>query len=444
MIRPAFAGRVPASLIGAATRGSPRRWCAIDAFHRAVCLPHAEKLQFQVHRDWFHAVGAAPATRAEFERTNGAARALGETELAEERMRRQKHWRLSGMMALVYSVQGAFWPLLAVHLADLGIDGRQRGWIFATLALGSVAAPLGAGQLVDRFMPTQWFLALVYAVGTVVLAVAASATVTQAGSLFLLFLLYWCLIGPSYSLSNSLAMRNLEDPGREFGWVRLWGTAGWMASGWLVSFVMLWSGATRTGQGAYEALWIATALSVVVAIYCTTLPATPPLAVGPRGAKIARECVELALKRDVLVLLIASFGVYLTAPFVFQVMPGYLESRGLPRGWISSTMTLGQMTEIAMLALLPWLLRRWGAKGTLTIGIAAWFLRFASLALSPPLWMAVIGTLLHGVGIACFTVGGQVYIDSRSDSRLRASARGCSSCVPPGWEPSWAVCWPAS
>jgi hypothetical protein len=49
------------------------------------------------------------------------------------------------MMALVYAVQGSFWPLLAVHLADLGIHGRERGRIFATLAIGSLAVPLGAG-----------------------------------------------------------------------------------------------------------------------------------------------------------------------------------------------------------------------------------------------------------------------------------------------------------
>ena len=37
--------------------------------------------------------------------------------------------------------------------------------------------------------------------------------------------------------------------------------------------------------------------------------------------------------------------------------------------------------------------------------------------------MAVAGTLLHGVGIACFTVGGQVYIDGRAPGHLRASAQ---------------------
>jgi hypothetical protein len=84
-----------------------------------------------------------------------------------------------------------------------------------------------------------------------------------------------------------------------------------------------------------------------------------------------------------------------------------------------------------MLAVLPWMLRRVGAKGTMALGISAWLLRFSSLVLVPPLWVAVGGTLLHGVGFACFTVGSQVYIDGRCGPRLRASAQAlllvCSS-----------------
>ncbi len=338
-------------------------------------------------------------------------------------MNTPNRWRLAAMMGLVYAVQGSFWPLLAVHLADLGIGGRGRGWIFATLAIGSLAAPLGAGQLVDRFMATQRFLALTYAVGTALLVVVASALVTQAGSMFVVFLAFWLVVGPSYSLSNSLAMRNLNDPLREFGWVRSWGTAGWMIAGWVVSVVMLISGSTHTGQGAFEAIWVGVLAALVASIYCLTLPDTPPLAVGARGKHALRESLSLIRQPDIAVLLVTSFGVYLTAPMVYQVIPGYLELRGLPRAWISTTMTLGQVTEIASLAILPWLLRRFGIKGTLMLGILAWFVRFFSLAIHPPLWVAVGGTALHGVAIACFTVGAALYIDSRCSDHLRASGQ---------------------
>jgi MFS family permease len=338
-------------------------------------------------------------------------------------MRVQERWRLAAMMALVYAVQGSFWPLLGIHLADLGIPGRERGWIFATLAIGSVAVPLGAGQLVDRLMSTQRVLALAYALGTCLLAVLASGIVRQAGWLFALFLVYWLLIAASYGLCNSLAMRNLRNPSRDFAGVRLWGTAGWMMVGWVVSLVMMISGSTRAGQGAFGALWVATVLSGIVSVYCLTLPHTPPLAVGRRGDRAMSDALRLARQPDVAVLLVTSFGVYLTMPIQFQVLPAYLEARGLPRAWISTALTLGQVTEIAALAILTRLLRRFGAGGTLVLGIAAWFARFFSLSLHPPLWVAVAGTLLHGIGIACFTVGSQLYIDSRSPGHLRASSQ---------------------
>ncbi len=125
--------------------------------------------------------------------------------------------------------------------------------------------------------------------------------------------------------------------------------------------------------------------------------------------------------------LFTALGVHITTPFVYQVLPTYLRRRkrrgcrgpaGFPR-----RLTLGQWPEIAVLAALPWMLGRWGAKGTLLVGIGAWAVRFGTLAWNPPLWVAVAGIPLHGVGTACFTVAGQVYIDGHAPPDRRASAQ---------------------
>ena len=332
-------------------------------------------------------------------------------------------WRLAGMMVLVYGVQGAFWPLLAVHLQDLGIDGRWRGAIFATLPLGAMVVPLVAGQIVDRRVAIQRFMALVSALGTVVLVVLAWGTIVAPGAIFGLFLTYWLLMAPTTGLSSTLALRNLAQPYQQFAGVRLWGTIGWMAAGWMVTGVLMWSGSSRAGQGAYEAFGLAAALSALLAIYCLTLPHTPPLATGAEEASGLREALALIRRPLVAVFLATAFGVGLTTPFVYQVVPPYLESRGLPRAWISTVMTLGQYPEIATLAALPWLLRRLRYKGTLALGIAANVLRYASLTPDPPLWVAIVGIPLHGVGIACFNVAGQVFLDSQAPTHRRASAQ---------------------
>ncbi|SIO58614.1 Nucleoside H+ symporter [Singulisphaera sp. GP187] len=332
-------------------------------------------------------------------------------------------WRLAGMMALIYAIQGAFWPLLAVHLRDLGIDGRGRGWIFATLALGSFAMPLGAGQLVDRLMPAQRFLALAYLMGAAILAALAVGVSVTPWPLFAWFLAYWLVMAPTTVIGATLAFRNLAKPQNEFAGVRLWGTIGWMVAGWFVSVLMSSVGSSSAGQGAYEAFWVAAGLSLVLAVYSLTLPHTPPLAVGARTTSGLRAAVAMLRRREIEVYLRTAFCVCLTTPFIYQVLPTHLESRGLPRAWISTAMTLGQVPEIAALAVLPGMFRRFQFQGTLAIGIAALAVRFLSLVVDPPLWVILAGIPLQGIGVACFTIGGQVFMDSRAPAERRAGAQ---------------------
>jgi len=331
------------------------------------------------------------------------------------------------MMALLYAVQGSFWPLLAVHLGELGIDGRWRGLIFASQALAAAVVPLAAGQLVDRLMSTRRYLILAYGLGALILAILASGWVDRPGWLFVIFLVFWAIIAPTNGLSNSLAMRNLDNPRREFGAVRLWGTIGWMVVGWLVSGVMLAAGGARTTSagagGMHEVFAVAAGLSLVMALYCRLLPETPPLATALTGRANLRQGLAVARRSDVRVFFITTFGLYLTMPLVLQVMPSYLAARGLSRPWIASAMTLGQVLEIAVLFVLPWLLGRIGVKWTIVVGLAAWSLRFLTLAVNPPLWLAVGGGLLHGVGYGCFTIGGQVFLDGAASKTHRASAQ---------------------
>lgn len=331
------------------------------------------------------------------------------------------------MMALLYAVQGSFWPLLGVHLGELGIDGRWRGLIFASQALAATVIPLAAGQLVDRLMSTRRYLILAYGLGALALAIIASGRVDRPGWLFLIFLVYWAIIAPTNGLSSSLAMRNLDNPRAEFGAVRLWGTIGWMATGWMVSGLMLVAGGARRSAlgagGMHEVFAVAAGLSLVMSLFCRLLPETPPLATASTGGANLRQGLAVARRGDVRVFLVTTFGLYLTTPLVYQVMPGYLAARGLSRPLISAAMSLGQVLEVVTLLVLPRLLGRIGVKGTMALGLAAWTARFLTLAVDPPLWLAVGGGLLHGVGYGCFSVGGQVFLDGAAPKTHRASAQ---------------------
>ena len=119
----------------------------------------------------------------------------------------------------------------------------------------------------------------------------------------------------------------------------MWGTVGWMSVGWLVSAAMVGLG-SGSGQGAFEAFWVAAALSASLAVFALTLPHTPPLATSSRSTSLGLV-VELAKTPGVGIYLAVAFGVSLTTPFVFQTMPTYLESIGLPRAWAATALTLG-------------------------------------------------------------------------------------------------------
>jgi MFS family permease len=330
--------------------------------------------------------------------------------------------RLSTLMALIYAVQGAWWPILALHLGDLGLDGRERGWIFAAYPIAAVFMSLGAGAVVDRLMPSQRYLSICYALGAVFLGAIALGLQTGTPGLFAWFLAYWLITAPTYGISSAMCFRNLKRPDAEFGGVRLWGTVGWMAAGWAVSALMAKTHSRGSGDGVYEAFWVAAACSSALAVFAIFLPNTPPLAVDDRGGRFG-GLGPLLRTPSVLVLLVTSFAVSLTTPLVYQAMPTYYEQLGLPRGWAATAATLGQGPEIAALACLPWLFRRLGPKGTLLIGMGAWLLRFTILALKPPLWLAVASIPLHGAGIACFTVAGQVVFDGYAPRDRRAGAQ---------------------
>ena len=333
------------------------------------------------------------------------------------------------MMAGTYAVQGAWYPLLAVHLEDEGVGGRMRGAIFASMAIASVISPPILAYLADRRFSIQRLMAAVYGLGASILGLIGLGAFRGDLGLFAAFLGYWIVMAPGLSLGSTLALRNLPSPERQFSRSRMWGTFGWMVVGWFVSGFMAWRGSAVSGRGAHDAFLIAAALSIGVALYCLTLPDTPPIRkAGPGRAGESRWDFDawgrLLRNGSAQGFLLVAFGVALTSPFVYQVVPGYLEACGLPRSWTSSAMSLGQVLEIVALLALPRVLLRFGDFGTLTLGITAWAAYYGLLAAGLPLALTLPTLMLQGVAIAFFQIVGPMFLDRRAPADLRASAQG--------------------
>ncbi len=330
------------------------------------------------------------------------------------------------MLAGVYAVQGAWWPLLAVHLQDLGIPGRMRGLIFGTLALSSLLTPLAVGHLADRRVAAERLFTVIFALGSGLLLVLASGAVHGSWALFLLFLAYWLITAPGFSIASTIALRNVPNPSTDFGKVRLWGTVGWMGVGWLVSIVMFARGTGGNGHGTYEAFAIAALISASMSFFAIfALPHTPPLsAPGIDRSRFAFADIFRVISRPTVGLALAlAFGANVTSPFVYQVVPAYLRALGLDRAWVGSAMSLSQVLEIVVLLVLTRLLSRFGFRIVLTCGLLAWACYHGIMALHPPLWLAIVTLPVQGLAIACFQITMLMYLDAQSPSDLRASTQ---------------------
>jgi MFS family permease len=326
-------------------------------------------------------------------------------------------------MFLQYAAQGALIPLFSVRLAELGFSPVEIGWACAMQPLAALVAPLLAGQVADRWVAAERCLAVCAALAGGLLWLMAG--LTSPGAVFAATLAYWLVMGPASTLGNALGFIHLARPERDFGRIRMWGTIGWAAAGWLVGLAVrpqAWLVAAGWTGGLVNIFRVGAVLAFALAAYALTLPHTPPQ--RRRGAWLAPlAALRLLSGRPFAVYAVCLFGVNVTLPFYAQVVPLFLEHHGVPREWLGPAMTIGQSMEIVALGLLPILLLRLGLRGTMLLGLAAWAALLGAFTLGEPLWLAVASLGLNGLCICGFLVAGQVFVNGKARGDLRASAQ---------------------
>ncbi len=327
--------------------------------------------------------------------------------------------RLAAMMFLEYFIWGAWYVTLATWLArGLHFSGEQIGLAAGATAVGAMVAPFLVGLVADRFFDTRYVLAALHGMGAVLLALAARQT--TFGGLYVLVLLYCLAYMPTLSLTNSLAFRQMRDPKLEFGPIRVLGTAGWIVAGLLVGSLGL--------ESTAHTVQIAAAASAVMAIYCLTLPSTPPLArVATPGGRsfFPGEALGILRERPVAIFALASFLICIPLQFYYAFTNLFLNEAGVTNA--AGKMTGGQFSELGCMLLIPWFFRRLGVKGMLMAGMIAWVTRYVLFAyggIGDRVWMLWLGILLHGICYDFFFVTGQIYIDRKASAALRAAAQG--------------------
>jgi nucleoside transporter len=327
--------------------------------------------------------------------------------------------RLSAMMFINYVIWGAWYVTISTYLTStLHFTGAQAGAVFGTTALASMISPFFVGLIADRFFSTERVLALLHFIGAVLLWRVASAQ--TFGAVYGILLAYCLCYFPTLALTNSLTLQHLKDPGRDFPLIRVFGTLGWIAAGVVVGTLGI--------EKSAAPFLLASGASVVMGFFSLMLPHTPPAARGDafsfRGA-LGLDALVMLKDRSFFVFSIASVLACVPLTFYFSFTNDYLNDVHVANA--AGKMTLGQVSEVGMMLLMPFVLRRVNVKGILIIGLAAWAIRYTLLAFGdagPGVWMLYAAILLHGVCYDFFFMTGQLYTDQQAPAHLRSAAQG--------------------
>jgi nucleoside transporter len=335
---------------------------------------------------------------------------------------------LSGMMFLEFTVWGAWAPVLASRiLGDLKMSGKQLGWIYGTLPLGCMVAPMAAGQIVDRWCPTEVYLGLTHLLGGVFLLLAARAT--RFWTLFILMGLFSLCFGPTLALVNALAFAHIPDPEVDYFRVRVWGAISWVLAGWALT---AWRRSGKWKVGGSDCLVLAGLFALVMGAYCFLLPHTPPA--HKAGAVLPFvQAVSMFANPGFLVFMALSLIVTTQLQYYFLGTARYLEDIGTPHTAIPAAMSIAQIAQVAAMAvILPVTFKTMGFQWTLAIGTGMWLLMFLTYARSKSRTLIIASMTLHGLAFAFFFDAAFIYVERAAPPEIRGSAQALYTTVTQG------------
>lgn len=326
---------------------------------------------------------------------------------------------LALMMLLEYFIWGSWYVTMSTYMGEqLHASGIQIGTAYSMLAIATMISPIFVGLVADRFFAAQKIMGVFHLLGAVLLFMATKITDSSAFSW--LILAYSLVYMPTIALSNSVAFAQMSDPGKQFPWIRVFGTIGWIIAG-----VMIGSLAIEKTSATFL---IAAGASAALGLLSFFLPDTPPkAATGEASASkaLGTEAFVLFRDRPYLVFFIAAILVCIPLSFYYGFANKFLNELNVENA--ATKMTLGQFSEGIFILAIPFLFNRIGVKKMLLLGMGAWILRYLMFAYGNAgagLWMLYAGIILHGVCYDFFFVTGYMYTEKKAGEKIKNAAQG--------------------
>lgn len=333
------------------------------------------------------------------------------------------------MMFLEFFIWGGWFVTLGTFLgANLGATGAETGMAFSTQSWGAIIAPFIIGLIADRFFNAEKILGTLHLIGAILMY--QMSQVTEFSVFYPYVLGYMIAYMPTLALVNSVSFNQMNDPAKEFSYIRVWGTIGWIVAGLGISYIFHWDSAEGVKEGFLQNTFLMTAIaSAILGLFSFTLPKTPPKVSKGEKVKISDilglEAIKLLYNKNFLIFFISSILICIPLAFYYQNANPFLTEIGVvnPTG----KMTIGQISEVLFMLLLPIFFKKFGFKKTLLIGMLAWAVRYLLFAYGNSgelTFMLLIGIALHGICYDFFFVSGQIYTDSKAGEKIKSAAQG--------------------
>lgn len=321
------------------------------------------------------------------------------------------------MMFLQFFTWGSWYGQMSVYLGkQLNATGDQIGNAYTAFSIAMIISPF-IGAVADRYFAAQKVLGVLNLIGAGLLFVLSQ--ITDAGNFFWYILAYCLCFAPCIALTTSISMRQMDAPEKDFPAIRVMGTIAWIAVTNLIGLLNLGDKVTIFQISMFT--------SVVLGVLAFTLPNTPPRATGPMsiGQIIGADAFVLFKDRSFTIFFIASVAICIPLSFYYAFANPSLRASGME--FVENKMSLGQVSEVGFMLLIPLAFSRLGVKWMLAVGLISWIVRFLCFGYGDAdtsEWMLYAAILLHGVCFDFFFVTGQIYTDTKAGERIKSQAQG--------------------